>query len=72
MELNEVVRLYTDDETGDFVRCSDCGCVQLIQLGGTACGECQGENLAWASEDRNLNEMTVDDLEKLGYIVETI
>jgi len=71
-EIKEIVRIYTDDELGDFVRCVDCGCVQLIQIGGTACGECEGENLMWASEDNQLQEMTIEDLKNLGCIVETM
>lgn len=34
---NEIVRVYTEEESGDFVRCSDCGELQLMQLGGTVC-----------------------------------
>ena len=43
------VKVYADcldgDNRGDLVRCSDCGELMLIQIGGTACGECESENL---------------------------
>lgn len=67
----EEVKVYADclsiDHRGDFVRCLDCGELMLIQLGGTACGECGGENLQWY--DDNEPEWTVEELEKAGFIL---
>ena len=41
----EEVKVYVDcldgDSRGDLVRCSDCGELMLIQISGTACGECE-------------------------------
>lgn len=67
----EEVKVYVDclnaDHRGDLVRCSDCGEVMLMQIGGTACGECGSENLMWCDADRP--EWTVEELEELGVIV---
>jgi len=69
-EILEEVKIYieNEDEKGDFVRCSDCGCLQLIQIGGTACGECESEDLQWADDNRQ--ETTIEELENLGYIID--
>lgn len=71
---NEIVKVYTDcldkNGYGDFVRCSDCGELMLMQIGGIACGECESENLQWAID--GLYECTVKDLKKMGYIIEEI
>ena len=52
----EEVKVYVDcldgDNRGDLVRCSDCGELMLIQIGGTACGECESENLQRSEERR--------------------
>lgn len=49
--MGEIVRVYTDclnaEGCGDFVRCMDCRELMLMQIGGTACGECESENLQW-------------------------
>lgn len=72
--MEEIVRVYTDclnaDGRGDFVRCSDCGELMLMQLGGTVCGECESKNLQWADEVHQ--ECSIEELERLGYIVEEI
>lgn len=72
--MGEIVKVYTDslnaDGYGDFVRCLDCGELMLIQLGGTACGNCGSENLIWADEEHQ--ECSIEDLEMLGYVVEEI
>ena len=51
----EEVKVYVDcldgDNRGDLVRCSDCGELMLIQIGGTACGECESENLQWYDDN---------------------
>lgn len=69
--INECVRVYTDcldaDGRGDLVRCSDCGEMMLIQLGGTVCGECESENLQW--HDENRPEWTIEELEAEGFII---
>lgn len=67
----EKVKVYTNclnmDNRGDLVRCSDCGELMLIQLGGTSCGECKSENLQWY--DENKPEWTIEELEQLGFII---
>lgn len=69
--VNEEVIIYTDclnsDSKGDFVRCSDCGALMLMQLGGTACGECESENLQWV--DDNKPEWSYEEVENAGYII---
>lgn len=67
----EEVKVYTDclnmDNRGDLVRCSDCGELMLMQLGGTSCGECESENLQWY--DENKPEWTIEELEQLDFII---
>lgn len=67
----EEVKVYADclnmDYKGDLVRCMDCGELMLIQIGGTACGECESENLQWYDENRP--EWTIEELEENGFIV---
>lgn len=67
----EEVIVYEDclniDGSGDFVRCSDCGSLILMQLGGTSCGNCGSENLEWF--DSNKPEWTVEELEQSGFII---
>lgn len=71
MGFTEEVIVYTDclndDNRGDFVRCTDCGELMLMNLGGTACGECESENLQWY--DKNRPEWTIEELEKAGFIL---
>lgn len=66
----EEVKVYVDcldgDNRGDLVRCSDCGELMLIQIGGTACGECESENLQWY--DDNKTEWTIAELKEAGFI----
>ena len=67
----EEVKVYVDclDEKniGDLVRCSDCGELMLIQIGGTACGECESEKLQWYDDNRP--EWTIPELEEAGFII---
>ena len=67
----EEVKVYMDylnvDHIGDLVRCIDCGELMLIQLGGTACGECESENLIWYDDDRP--EWTISELEEAGFVI---
>ena len=67
----EEVIVYTEcldaDNRGDLVRCSDCGTLMLMQTGGTACGECESENLQWY--DDNKPEWTLKELENAGFII---
>ena len=75
---NEVIKVYTDclnlDGVGDFVRCSDCGELQLIQLGGTVCGSCESENLQWYEDENGdeIQEISVTELEQMGFIIEYV
>lgn len=69
--MHNVVLVYTDcldvNGKGDFIICTDCNSLELIQIGGTACGVCEGENLQWA--DENHQECTIEELKQMGYIV---
>lgn len=69
---NEIVRVYTEEEHGDFVRCSDCGELQLMQLGGTTCGSCESENLQWYVDKKGneIQEISVTKLKQYGFIIE--
>ena len=58
---------FKNDNRGDLVRCSDCGELMLIQIGGTACGECESENLQWYDSDRP--EWTLSELKEAGFII---
>ena len=70
-EYNEIVKVYEEclnqDGRGDFVRCLDCGELMLIQSGGTACAECDSENLEWVDENRP--EWTIEELDAEGFII---
>lgn len=70
-ENMEEVIVYTDclnlDCDGDFVRCSNCGALMLIQLGGTTCKECESKNLQWVDETKP--EWNYEEIEEAGYIV---
>lgn len=65
------VKVYLDclnlDNRGDLVRCVDCEELMLMRVGGTACGECDSNNLEWY--DENKPEWTIDELEKAGFII---
>ena len=67
----EEVKVYVDclDENnrGDLVRCSDCGELMLIQIGGTSSGERESENLQWYDDNRP--EWTIPELEEAGFII---
>lgn len=39
----------------------------LMQIGGTAYGECESDNLEWY--DENKPEWTIDEFEKAGFII---
>ena len=70
-DFKECVIVYVDclnaDGRGDLVRCSDCGALILMNLGGTVCG-CESENLMWYDEDRP--EWTIAELEEAGFIID--
>lgn len=72
--MSEIVKVYADlldgNDRGDFIRCSDCGELMLIQLGGTTCCKCKSENLQWVDEE--CQECTIEELKQNGYIVEKI
>ena len=67
----EEIKVYTDclneEHRGDFVRCTDCGELMLIQIGGTVCGECESEKLQWYDDDRP--EWTIEELQEAGFII---
>lgn len=70
-ESEEIVNVYSNalnaDRIGDFVKCCDCGTLQLIRLGGNKCAKCGRENLQWA--DKEHLECKPEDLEQAGYTV---
>lgn len=66
-EVKVYVNCLNTDNRGDLVRCSDCGELMLMQIGGTSCGECESENLMWY--DKNRPEWTIEELEEAGFIV---
>lgn len=73
-DFKECVIVYVDclnaDGRGDLVRCSDCGELMLMNIGGTVCGECESENLQWYDENRP--EWTVEELEKENFIIDEV
>ena len=73
-KMNEIVKVYTEclnaDGYGDFVKCNDCEELMLIQIGGTACGNCEGEDLEWA--DAEHQECSIEELKQLGYAIKEI
>lgn len=66
-EIKVYVECLNEEHRGDFVRCVDCGELMLIQIGGTACGECESENLRWY--DDNKPEWTIEELEEKGFTI---
>lgn len=63
--------VYTDklnaDRYRDFVKCTNCGKLQLTSLGVESCGECKGNHLMWA--DGEQQECGIDTLVRQGYKV---
>lgn len=55
------------DGRGDFIKCIDCGTLQLAALGAESCGSCKGHNLMWADEKRQ--ECDKDTLILQGYVI---
>jgi hypothetical protein len=39
-------------DKGDFVKCIDCGRLMLVNVGEGICPECCGDNLIWASDNK--------------------
>jgi len=70
----ETVRVYTDgkdgEEIGHFVKCNDCGELQLISKSNKICEKCASENLMWVNDD--MKEVTPEDIEKMGYDLEFV
>ena len=54
-------------ETGDLVKCCDCGKNMLLEIGDTECKECGSSNLQWYDSDRP--EWTKNGLEECGFNV---
>lgn len=50
---------------GDFVRCNDCGALQLVEECAVQCHHCGSTNIQWA--DANCTTGTAEDLYYLGY-----
>ena len=69
-----LVRVYTDgsegEETGHFVKCNDCGEVQLISKSKKKCERCGSEKLEWIKEDMKV--ITPEDIEQMGYDLEFV
>lgn len=51
-----------DVEHGDFVKCSDCEAVSVIEVGGEICPICGSHNLSWVNDEKQ--EVDVSDIEK--------
>ena len=66
-EVKVCVDLLDGDCRGDFVKCVDCDELMLLEIGGTACLECESENLLWFDEDKP--EWTVEELEEAGFTI---
>ena len=66
-EVKVYIDCLNDNYRGDLVRCTDCGELMLMQIGGTACGECESENLHWYDDDKP--EWTIEELEQTGFII---
>jgi len=70
----EKVKVYTDgregEEIGHFVKCNDCGEIQLISKSDKKCGKCASENLMWVNDD--MKAVTPEDIEAMGYDLEFI
>ena len=68
------VRVYTDgregEEIGHFLKCTDCGRLQLISKGKNVCGKCTSKKLVWVNDDKK--EVTPKDLEEMGYDLEFV
>lgn len=54
-------------EKGDFVCCSNCGELLLVDIGTETCPNCNKAALSWVDSEHQ--EVTVDELEKEGYLV---
>ena len=70
----EVVRIYTDgdedDNTGRFVKCNDCGELQLISKSKKSCGKCESKNIIPVKDDMKI--VTPEDIESFGYNLEFV
>lgn len=55
------------DGYGDFIRCTDCGKLQLVRMGTIQCSACKSKDLAWCDEDHQ--ECDVDELVRQGYTI---
>ena len=54
-------------EKGDFVCCSNCGELLLVDIETETCPNCNKAALSWVDSEHQ--EVTVDELEKEGYLV---
>lgn len=55
------------DGYGDFIKCIDCGKLQLVQLGAAQCDACKSENLIWCNIKQP--ECDTDELIRQGYTI---
>lgn len=55
------------DGYGDFIRCIDCGKLQLVQFGTARCSSCKSENLIWCNIKQP--ECDISELIQQGYMV---
>lgn len=73
-ESEEVVNVYSNslstDGLGDFVKCYDCGALQLVRFGDNHCAKCGHENLQWV--DKECLKCKPEDLKKAGYTIREI
>lgn len=68
----EIVRIYTDgsEDNGQFVKCNDCGELQLISESKKICEKCASKNLTWVNEE--LKIASPEDLQDRGYELEFV
>ena len=68
----ETVRVYTDgkdgEEIGHFVKCNDCGELQLISKSKKKCEKCASENIIRVKD--YMKVVTPEDIESFGYDLE--
>lgn len=65
--VNVFIDELTIDGYGDLVKCSDCGSVQLVQIGEFNCKLCNSDNLQWYGDTQETN---ISELENLEFDIE--
>lgn len=68
----EIVRIYTDGSEleGQFVKCTDCGVLQLVSMSQKKCENCGNDTITLVNED--IKEISPEKLEEIGYELEFV